>query len=116
MIRPLTALTALLGAGGLAACAPVFGTQSAAQRTAYEECEKEVDQAFLKQNPQFLFQQDNYAAHTKDAPNSTYGEMGVSGNGLGAAWDRNQALQNCLIQKGAPPQTPVVVPSYPVAP
>jgi hypothetical protein len=116
MIRPLPASILLLTLLGLGACAPVFGTQSEAQRTAYEECEKEVDQAFLKQNPQFLFQQDNYVAHTKDAPNSTYGEMGVSGNGLGAAWDRNQALQNCLIQKGAPPQTPTVVPSYPVAP
>ncbi len=90
--------------------------QSSADQAAIAECRQQVEKAFLQQNPDALYRQDLYASSTRDAPNATYGLMGVSGAGLGAAYDRNQALENCLIQKGVPPQAPSVQPWLPVAP
>lgn len=98
----------------LGACATQH--QSPAEQAAIEECRKQVNKAYMQQNPDALYKQDMYANSTRDAPNATYGLMGVSGAGLGAAYDRNQALENCLIEKGVPPQAPSVQPWLPVAP
>ncbi|MGC8524120.1 MAG: hypothetical protein ACP5M5_07520 [Acidibrevibacterium sp.] len=110
-LRVMTPFLLLLGLGGCAT-----QKQSPAEQAAIEECRQQVDKAYMQQNPDALYKQDMYANSTRDAPNATYGLMGVSGAGLGAVYDRNQALENCLIQKGVPPQAPSVQPWLPVAP
>jgi len=44
------------------------------------------------------------------------GLMGVTGAGFGASYDRNQAYENCLIEKGIAPQAPVSQDQHPLAP
>ncbi len=114
MITSLRVSAPILLFLALGACAT--HRQSPAEQAAIAECRKQVDKAYMQQNPDALYKQDMYANSTRDAPNATYGLMGVSGAGLGAAYDRNQALENCLIEKGVPPQAPSVQPWLPVAP
>ena len=114
MMRPAAPLLSLLLLGA-PACS-MFTHQTPAEQTAIAECRKQADKVYLQQNPDAVYRADAYASGGRDAPNGGYRLMGVTGTGFGATYDRNQAYENCLVEKGIAPQAPASQGQQPLAP
>lgn len=113
-MKPPLPLLLLLSLGA-PACA-MFSHQTPAEQAAIAECRQRANKDYLQQNPDAIYRADTYASGGRDAPNGGYGLMGVTGAGFGASYDRNQAYENCLIEKGIAPQAPVSQDQHPLAP
>ncbi len=66
---------------------------SHADQAAASACEKQADQTFLTQNRYLLSERDQ-----RDTPFSTSGLPGITSNGLGQRYGRDEQLAGCLRQ------------------
>jgi hypothetical protein len=66
---------------------------SAATRAA---CRARADEVYLKQNRAEIYQQDSYATSTRDSPYAASGLPGITTDGLGAQFQREQMQDDCI--------------------
>ena len=69
--------------------------RSQADQAAASACEQQADQTYLTQNRYLLSERS-----TTDTPFSTSGLPGVTSNGLGQRYGRDQQLAGCLRENG----------------
>ena len=79
----------------LAGCAPP-SAQSHASAAAQLACRGRADEVYLRQNPASIYQADQYAASTRDAPYSSVGFAGNTSRGLPGQYYRDTLLDTCL--------------------
>jgi hypothetical protein len=66
---------------------------SAAARAA---CRSRADEVYLKQNRGEVYQADTYSTSTRDSPYTASGLPGITTNGLGGQYQRDQMEDDCL--------------------
>ena len=94
------ALAVLLLCGGLAGCT---APQSSADLERQQECGRQADQEFNKQNRYQLSEEDQ-----SSSPFSSSGLIGVPNKGLNDEYRRDNLVDDCL--HAAPETTPTIVP------
>jgi hypothetical protein len=104
-----------LAVSALAGCADRPQSHASAAREA--ACRDRADEVYLRQNPAAVYQADQYAASTRDAPYSSAGLAGNTSSGLPGQYDRDTMLDNCLDATGGQPsQAPASQPPAPQPP
>jgi hypothetical protein len=66
---------------------------SAATRAA---CRARADEVYLKQNRAEIYQQDSYTTSTRDSPYAASGLPGITTDGLGGQYQREQMQDDCI--------------------
>lgn len=90
----------------LAGCAqPNSGRRAGLTAAQAAECRSRSEAIYRQQNRGEIYKSDIYATSTRDAPFATNGLPGITSNGLGAQFGREQALNDCYNSQSTGPQT-----------
>jgi len=108
-------LLALLACAGCAQPA-TGGAQSRASAAQIAACRQSADQTVLAQNPNIVYQSDQYISSTGSTPFSGAGIANNVTGGLPQRYSREQYYQNCLNGIGPAPAAFTPGPSGPPAP
>jgi hypothetical protein len=94
----------LLAVLACAGCAPpANNAQSRASAAQIEACRRSADQTMQLQNPNIVYQSDQYVSSTGSAPFSGAGIANNAASGLPQRYSREQYYQNCLNGIGPAP-------------
>jgi hypothetical protein len=99
----LAAATAVALAAG---CAPAAPPPTHAEAVTAANCRARADQVYTLRHPEKIYNDDLFAASTRDAPFATSGTIGVTTKGLSGQYEHDQLLGDCLNSGGAVGPTP----------
>jgi hypothetical protein len=92
--RLAVALVALAAIGGCAQRGSSGRVQASAATMA--ACRSRADEVYLKQNRAEVYQNDTYISSTRDAPYASSGLPGITTDGLGGQYQRDQMIDDCI--------------------
>ncbi|MBV9750543.1 MAG: hypothetical protein JO157_17180 [Acetobacteraceae bacterium] len=94
------------------------GLRSGASAADIAACRKRADQIFEMQNRGAVYDADIRSTNTRDSPFATSGLPGVTTEGLGAQYQRDEFEDSCLrsTNSSAPGNAPAAIAPAPIAP